>query len=179
MNKQNFFTNSSLLGIALLLSTSCLNSETEGLANETVKPTNITKEKADVNIEQRFKTTLETHLKALEGKNLAALKPTLPKVGDIHLTLPDGVIINTTLGFIEMHEKWFSEPGWTIEHEIIKSENSNDYGYALVKAVYREQERNGKPYMHEMFVSYDLKNENGNWVVVKDHASTIKKEPSS
>ncbi len=44
---------------------------------------------------------------------------------------------------------------------------------AVTEIVYREPEREGKPYFNRMIVSYDLEKIDGKWYIIKDHASSI------
>ena len=46
-------------------------------------------------------------------------------------------------------------------------------GMAVTEIVYRETEREGKPYFNRMIVSYDLEKIDGKWYIIKDHASSI------
>jgi len=73
------------------------------------------------------------------------------------------------------HEGWFEEKDWTIDMNIIYTDNSDNYGIALVESKFNDPDRNGKPYFHNMIVSYALKKVDGKWLVVKDHASTVEK----
>ena len=52
---------------------------------------------------------------------------------------------------------------------------SDDLGMAVVEVIYREPNRNGKPYFNRMIVSYDLQKVAGQWYVIKDHASSVEK----
>ena len=38
-----------------------------------------------------------------------------------------------------------------------------------------EPERDGKPYFNRMHISYTLEKQNGQWYVIKDHASSVEK----
>ena len=122
-----------------------------------------------------FQQTMQTHLYSIESKDIGLMQTTLPKSGDFYLTLPNGAISKSVDEFVKGQSGWFQQKGWSFSSKIIKQEHGKKYGYALVIADYREDDRNGKPYHHQMFISYDLKNVNGKWLVVKDHASTIKK----
>ncbi len=46
---------------------------------------------------------------------------------------------------------------------------------ATTEFLYKELERNGKPYFNKMIVSYTLEKTDGNWYIIKDHASSIEK----
>lgn len=118
---------------------------------------------------------MQKHLDAVTNKDLSALRQTLSPDGQMQLILPQSEIINGTTGFINFHENWFAQSGWTFETKILNSEVGETLAMMVVEIVYREAERDGKPYFNRMIVSYDLKNINGKWYVIKDHASSVEK----
>jgi ketosteroid isomerase-like protein len=118
---------------------------------------------------------MEIHLSSIVKKDIELMKTTLPQSGDLYLTLPDGSMTTTVKEFVDGQGSWFKTDGWSFVNKIIKHEHGKQFGYVLVIADYKENDRGGKPYHHQMFVSYDLKKNNDKWIVVKDHASTIKK----
>lgn len=122
-----------------------------------------------------FIDTMEIHLSSIVKKDIELMKKTIPLEGDLYLTLPDGSMTSTVKEFVDGQGSWFKSEGWSFANKIIKHEHGKQFGYVLVIADYKEADRKGKPYHHQMFVSYDLKKVKGKWFVVKDHASTIKK----
>ncbi|HHL32109.1 MAG TPA: hypothetical protein ENJ41_05940 [Oceanospirillales bacterium] len=122
-----------------------------------------------------FEQAIQKHLDSITSKNIKQMKQTVAESGEFYLTLPNGQITTTIKEFIDGQTAWFNSQGWRFSTEIIKQEHGPQYGYALVIANYHEADRGGKPYHHKMFISYDLKNTNGLWLIVKDHASTIEK----
>ena len=122
-----------------------------------------------------FIKTVQVHLDSISNKDIEQMKSTLPTTGEFYLTLPNGVITKTVKEFVEGQTDWFKSKGWSFETEIIKQDHGAEFGFALVIADYHEKNRGGKPYHHKMFISYALKKINNKWLVVKDHASTIKK----
>jgi hypothetical protein len=129
---------------------------------------------SDTNSEA-FRATLDKHLNAVVNSDLPALKSTLSPEGKMQLILPGMEIIATANGFIEYHEEWFKSSNWTFETEVLNTEIGPKYGFAVVEVVYREPDRDGLPYFNRMIVSYDLEQLDGNWYVVKDHASSVEK----
>jgi len=122
-----------------------------------------------------FNNILKKHLNAVSQRDFEALKSTLPDSGAMHLILPNGKMFTKVSEFLALHEEWFKDKSWTMDTKILYTDHSNDYGIALVEAMNREPERNGKPYFHKMLISYTLKKQNGKWMVIADHASTIEK----
>lgn len=122
-----------------------------------------------------FKTTMQKHLDAVSSKDLISLKSTMSPKGNMQLILPSEEIINSVDKFMEFHENWFELPNWTFETKILNTEIGEIYGIAIVEIVYREPERNGKPYFNRMTISYTLEKINNQWYIIKDHASSNEK----
>ncbi len=91
--------------------------------------------------------------------------------------LPNSSPTKSSKDFIEFHTEWFKDTSWTFETKIIATNIEQKMGIALVEVMYKEPERNGKPYFNKMSVSYALKKINEKWYVIKDHASSIDKTP--
>ncbi len=125
--------------------------------------------------EEMFITTMEKHLSSVSKRDLSTLKSTMHPNGKMQLILPGSEIINGVDGFVEYHKEWFNDSTWTFETKILNTDIGKTFGMAITEIVYREPERDGKPYFNRMIVSYDLEKVNGNWYIVKDHASSTEK----
>jgi len=138
-------------------------------------PTSEAIEAAD---EAGFISTLRRHLAAVSQKDLTTLAATMSEAEGMFLILPDTEPTTSVQAFLDMHKEWFAAGPWTFETKILHSEVSHDLGFAIVDVMYKEPERNGKPYYNHMIVSYDLKRVGPNWFVVKDQACSIDKTSS-
>lgn len=69
------------------------------------------------------------------------------------LILPNSEVKYTVDSFIKYHTDWFKEQNWTFEAKILSVKVSDKLGITIVEAIYRESERNGKPYFNRMIVS--------------------------
>lgn len=125
--------------------------------------------------EQQFINALEKHLDAVEKKDLKALKATMSPKGNMELIQPNMEVIKRVDGFMRFHEVFFNHPEWSLKFKIISKNVGNKIGIATTEAMYREPERNGKPYFSRMTVTYSLEKNEGKWYVIKDHASFIEK----
>ncbi len=125
--------------------------------------------------EQAFKAALTIHLAAITARDLSTLEATLSPRGDMHLILPQTNITTTAKEFIDFHRDWFEIPGWTLDNKILHTDIEENMGIAIVEALYKEEERDGKPYFNRMHVSYSMKKIAGKWYVIKDHASSVEK----
>ncbi|MFC3192977.1 YybH family protein [Marinicella sediminis] len=118
---------------------------------------------------------MQQHLQAVSERNLEVLKLTLAPTGQMQLILPQSEIIGGTDAFLAYHKNWFAIPDWTFETHILNTLVKRDMAMAVVEVIYREPERDGKPYVNRMIVSYVLQRVEGQWYVIKDHASSIEK----
>ena len=122
-----------------------------------------------------FLTTMEKHLESVSSRDLETLKSTLSPEGKMQLILPDSEIMNTSESFIKFHEEWFLDTTWTYKAKILNTEIGEKLGIAIAEILYKEPNRNGKPYFNRMIVSYALEKVNGQWYIIKDHASSIER----
>ena len=155
------------LGIifSFLLNSSCKDSIQKTTSTEKVVQAN----------EALFIETLQKHLDAVSNKDLESLKETLHPNGKMQLILPSAEIMHTSEDFILYHDDWFAMPDWSFETKIVSSNVGEKLGVATTEIIYREPERDGKPYFNRMSVSYVLEKTNNAWYVIKDHASSIEK----
>ena len=125
--------------------------------------------------EAAFKTVLETHFSAISDRDLNGLKSTLSPKGNMQLILEGEEIIDKVDGFMEYHAAWFEMQGWTMNNTILNSSVGETMGMAVVEAMYQELERDGKPYFNRLIVSYDFEKIDGQWYIIKDHATSVEK----
>lgn len=128
-----------------------------------------------------FEKTLNAHMMAISNRDLDALASTMHPDGEMQLVLPDQEVMRGAQSFLDFHKAWFKSDNWTVEGRIVDSRIGCEIGTALTEQMYREPERDGKPYFNRMTVTYVLEKVDGKWVVIRDHAawterSTDKKE---
>lgn len=120
-------------------------------------------------------SVMQSHLDAVSQKDLKTLAETLPPDGRMQLILPSTEIIDSVDGFLKFHSDWFAQPNWTFETKILNAKVGSELAMVVVEIIYREPERDGKPYFNRMIVSYDLALIEDRWYVIKDHASSVEK----
>jgi len=118
---------------------------------------------------------MQTHLDAVTNRDLETLTATLSPRGNMQLILSGTEITEGVEGFIAYHKDWFALPDWTFETNILNADVGPELGMAIVEVIYREPLRDGKPYFNRMIVSYVLQKVDGQWYVIKDHASSVEK----
>ncbi len=165
MKLKLFLKNSSVIFFMIFLVSSCVEKQED-------KPDVV---KTRLENEKLFESTVLKHLNAVSNKDINTLKSTMSPKGNMQLILPSTEIIESVDGFVKYHEDWFKIPNWTFETKLLNTKIGNELGMAIVEIVYREPERDGKPYFNRMIVSYDLEKIDGNWYFIKDHASSVEK----
>lgn len=124
---------------------------------------------------QAFMAILEKHLEAVANKDLVTLKSTMSPEGKMHLILPQTEIINSVDSFMNFHKEWFEDTSWTFDTKILYTYIGDKFGIAITEIMYKEPDRNGKPYFNRMVVTYGLEKIKEQWYIIKDHASSIEK----
>jgi ketosteroid isomerase-like protein len=158
-----------LLFFALSAIFSCTDEPTAGTSD--MEQQNVSKEEN----EAAMIAAMEKHLNAVSNKDLATLRSTMSPSGKMHLILPGAEIMQSVDSFMQYHEEWFQDTSWTFETKILSTEVDQNLGTAVTEIVYREPERDGRPYWNRMIVTYSLQKEDGQWYVIQDHASSIEK----
>lgn len=148
-----------LISLPLLILSSCIQKNTTNIKHP--------------NHKVEFQKTIQKHLNAIVNRDLETLKSTMSPSGKMTLIMQGTEIINSVDSFIDFHEGWFQDSSWNMESKIIKTEIGNDIGLAVTESMYREPERDGKPYYNRMIVSYVLERNKDNWYIINDHASSI------
>ena len=118
---------------------------------------------------------MQKHLTAVSNRDIETLESTLSPDGDMLLILPGTEIIEKASGFLENQSEWFASGDWTFETKILHSEVGETLASAVVEAIYKEAERDGKPYFNRMHISYVLKKNQGKWFVIRDHMVSVEK----
>ncbi|AUC85042.1 hypothetical protein CW731_06955 [Polaribacter sp. ALD11] len=154
-----------LLSLLIISFSSCEVKEKRTQKNETSKKQN----------EELFNSTISKHLNAVTSKDSSALKATMSPKGNMELIQPSSEILYSVDGFMKFHQKWFEAPNWTVDIKILSTDIGDRIGVATTEFLYKEPDRNGKPYFNRLIVSYTLEKINNNWYIIKDHASSIEK----
>lgn len=120
---------------------------------------------------ENFEETLNAHMTAISNRDLDALAATMHPDGEMQLVLPDQEVMRGAQAFLDFHKTWFKSDNWTVEGKIVDSRVGCEVGTALTEQMYREPERDGKPYFNRMTVTYVLEKVDDKWVVIRDHAA--------
>lgn len=131
-------------------------------------------DRKEVNIEaETFSSTLNKHLNAVHGRNLDELSPTV--ADSVLLISPDGDLLQSKVGFIELHKNWFSQPNWNWDYKILKKENRDSLGYALVHYTYTQRDSvDSIQFINRAYLVLIFKNSKEGWQLTHDQNTRIK-----
>jgi ketosteroid isomerase-like protein len=119
-----------------------------------------------------FAATLERHLRAVEGRDLATLMGTVSD-RDFMLILANGKVVGSRGEFEAMHRGWFSEQDWTIKFHVEKTVETAELAYAVATYDYEERLKGGlqtrkRRYLQLVFRKYD-----DGWKLVHDQNTPL------
>lgn len=121
-----------------------------------------------------FRPALDAHLAAIQARDLEALKPTITSGEDLLLVSPGGEVIETTEGFVALHEEWFKDANWRWDGEVVKIMEGEDMAAAFVKYDYRDTPE-GEPRSSWLLLLFQL--EDGAWRLIHDQNTRITQTP--
>jgi len=128
------------------------------------------------NSEEKAATeVMRRHLNSVTTRSIEKMKATIGGGEDFEMLLPSSERFKGEKAFLDYHQEWFQDSLWTFETKIISKKVGSDLAAFTTEVIYREPERDGKPYYNRMHVSYTLAKSGGDWKVIKDHCSSIEK----
>ena len=121
-----------------------------------------------------FECTYKKHISAIEKKDLASFESTITKGDKLTFILPDGTFFEDTATYRKLLKGWFAEGGWTFTPEVLQVEETSEMGTVLLKVLYHEDDRNGKPYDLEHYLYLVFKKQGDGWFLVHDQNTKVK-----
>ncbi len=115
-----------------------------------------------------FQCTLDKHLSAIEHQDFKAFEETITQKDQINFILPDGTFISSTKKYKELIKGWFEQTGWHFKYKIVNQSVSENMAHVLLLIHYREDEREGKPYEIDHYLSLIFEKQNNNWRLTHD-----------
>jgi ketosteroid isomerase-like protein len=126
-----------------------------------------------------FDCTLTKHLDAIQAKDFSAFESTISQQPRLTFILPNGTFFDDASEYRTMLKQWFATSGWHFNYKIISVEKSAEMGNALLLVSYDEDDRNGKPYHIDHYLSLLFKKQGGGWYLVHDQNTKIEPKPAA
>lgn len=124
-----------------------------------------------------FRRSLERHMAAVSGRDLATLETTLTRTEALTLIFPDGSTLDTRAAFVDFHRTWFADRKWTWRGEILRTIETPSLATALVRYAYDPDGAAGEQPARESWLALTFAEEAGAWRLVLDQNTRI--EPSA
>ncbi len=119
-----------------------------------------------------FKQTLADHLDAIESKDIKKLEPTI--ADSVIMISPDGERMNSKEVFMTFHENWFRQKYWQWEYNLIRTDNADSLGYALLRYSFTQRDSSGVVlYQNQNFLVLIFKNSQEGWQLIHDQNTQI------
>ena len=122
-----------------------------------------------------FNETLDTHIRAIQRRDLPALIATLPDEGEeIVLIMADGRLVRSVAEFVEAHRGWFASPTWVLEATPVKTFEAPGLGVAVLQLDYRDVPEGGAPIHEQSYLTLVFELRGKRWVMVQDQNTPMR-----
>ncbi|WP_281559300.1 nuclear transport factor 2 family protein [Thalassomonas sp. RHCl1] len=121
-----------------------------------------------------FRCTYKKHISAIEKKDLASFESTITPGDKLTFILPDGTFFEDSASYRKLLKGWFAEGGWSFTPEVLQVEETSEMGTVLLKVLYHEDDRNGKPYDLEHYLYLVFKKQGDSWFLIHDQNTKVK-----
>ncbi len=125
-----------------------------------------------------FRETLDKHLRAIQQRDLPALRETLPE-GEVVLIMADGRLVRSAAEFLELHRGWFDSTTWTLGVEPVSVREGPDLGVAVLHLDYRDTAADGRAIHETSYLTLVFARQGDRWVMVHDQNTPIRREADS
>ncbi|MBB1268830.1 nuclear transport factor 2 family protein [Shewanella sp. SR44-3] len=120
-----------------------------------------------------FDCTLNKHLTAIKARDFTAFESTISQQSRLTFILPNGAFFGDASEYRAMLKEWFATSGWHFNYKIISVEKSAEMANALLLVSYDEDDRDGKPYHIDHYLSLLFKKQGDGWYLVHDQNTKI------
>ena len=156
-----------LLGLLLL---SCQNESSTNTSTATTSTAET--RKAD---HKAFHSTLKKHIHATSNRDINTLTTMMHPSGTMHMMRPNTPVVYSTDRYIKYHTSWFEDKNWSLSSQITDSNVGEKLGWALTDVTYRNEKPGTKFYTNKMSITYVMEKVDGQWYVISDHSTSVKK----
>ena len=122
-----------------------------------------------------LRQTYERHIAAIAARDLPTLMATVTDKPQLHFIDSRGTLRRTRADFHKYHVEWFAQKGWKISFARQSLHQRGDHGYVMSIYTYEDITSEGQPYKAEGFVTLVFERRDGQWRMVADICTTIRK----
>jgi len=120
-----------------------------------------------------FRETLDKHLRAIQERDLQALRETLPE-NELVLITSDGQLVRSVTEFLSMHQSWFAHPTWSLGVTPVHIQESPQLAVAVLRLDYRDTRPDGSPLHETSYLTLVFAQQGERWVMVQDQNTPIR-----
>jgi len=133
----------------------------------------------DIKSQRKMKTmnlkeTFEKYVESIQNSDLEELFSTVTEDEKVLFLNAYGNKIDTREGYYEFHEEWFKSTDWEMPVELLEVHEGAEYGYTVALFHFRQKAPEGV-YDLDSYFTLIFRQENGEWKVVADFCTPIKR----
>ncbi len=115
------------------------------------------------------------YCEAVKASDIERLFATVTQGDEFTFITAGGRRIDGREGYYDFHTEWFAEKDWTIEFELEKTVQQENWGYAVAIFRYAAKTPEGEDYSFDSHFTLFFTKENGRWAAVADICTPIRK----
>jgi uncharacterized protein (TIGR02246 family) len=115
-----------------------------------------------------FAETLQTHLDAIQQRDIHAFLKTVAEDDNVTIILPTGTVVQGRAAVEEFHEVWFADPDWRMDVTVLRTIETSEMAFALLEIDYHDLDPNGQPYHKRYYLSLIFALYDDRWLLVHD-----------
>lgn len=127
---------------------------------------------APLGAESSLDAVFAEHVRAVQGRDLAALESTITSGEQLTLILPNGVQTATRQAYLDFHKEFFAGKTWTIQFEPVSRMVGPDFAVLTTKSLYQDTV-DGRPYRSRSWVTFTFRKEAGQWRLIHDQNTRL------
>ncbi len=124
-----------------------------------------------------FSQTLQTHLYAIEQRDLDLYLSTISHDEELSLIMPNGTFIQGYEAVAKMNREWFADPDWRLEAAVLRTIETDEMGLALLLVQYHDLTPDGEPFDRQYYLNLIFSHVDDEWLLVHDQNTFLKEDP--
>jgi hypothetical protein len=117
-----------------------------------------------------FDAAIAAHLASITNRDITAFRSHLTRSDTLYTVVQTGHVFTTPTELASDHERWFADPDWIWEGEVVHTVVGQDMGMALIRYRYRPRaDAEG----FSTWLVYVLRLEDGQWRIVHDQNTAM------
>ena len=121
---------------------------------------------------------LRNHVRAVQGRDLAALERTVTAGEQLDVIFPDGRRSTTRAEYLAFHREWFAERNWRITIRPVGRVERDDLALVTARTRYEEREGRRVTGWSENWLTLTFAREAAGWRLVHDQNTRIRSGPN-